>query len=649
MTTLKSSGHRASVGRRVTARISVGLIVALIAGVSGMRPSGAVGAVEENEGARVDTTVPSVDADGDTVLGSSPAVQVPPVGDSYIVAVEGSAALQDVASDLATEGVSITNTWDGALTGLTATLDDAAVEAIEARDDVVAVEPDQLIELAGTQAGAPWNLDRIDQRGLPLDSTYTYTEDGSGVSAYVIDSGIRSTHQDFAGGRVKPGAYWDFGDGLGITDCNGHGTHVTGTVGGTTWGVAKLVDIVPVKVFPCSGPTQMSIVVEGMNWVIGDHGAGTPAVVNLSLGGSASGVVDDAVNRLVADGITVVAAAGNDGANTCSFSPARAPAAITVAASDRFDDDASFSNHGICNDIFAPGVEITSASHASDTGTAVHDGTSMAAPHVTGVAALILQRNPSATPAQVWQTMSAQATRGAISECCGDPDLLLSNLVRPVSNSLRSVQPARLLETRPGQPTSDGLFQGIGRRGAGTVTALTVAGRGGVPADADAVMLNVTAVAPAGGGYVTVFPCGSPRPEASNLNFAPGDFVANAVLAKVGANGEVCIYTSAATDLVVDVNGYVPAGGSTHAVDPRRLLETRPGQATSDGQFEGIGRRGGRHGHGAHGGRPGRRTCRCRRGDAQRHRGRPRHRRLRHGVPVRLPPARSVQPQLRAG
>jgi subtilisin family serine protease len=445
MTTLKSSGRRTSVGRRVTARISVVLAVALIASVGGMRPSDAAEAVKEPDLSASPATkaqaTASVDADGNTVLGSSPAVRAQSVGDSYIVAVEDSAALQDVRTDLAAEGVPVTNTWDGALTGLTATLDDAARETIEARDDVVAVEPDRLIKLTGTQGGAPWNLDRLDQRGLPLDSTYTYIEDGSGVTAYVIDSGINSTHQEFAdaGGRVKYGAYWDFGDGWGITDCIGHGTHVAGTVGGTTWGVAKLVDIVPVKVFPCSGSTQMSIVVEAMNWVINDHGAGTPAVLNLSLGGSASTVVDDAVSRLVADGITVVAAAGNDGANTCSYSPARVPAAITVAASGQYDDPAWFSNYGRCNDIFAPGVEITSASYASDTGTEVMDGTSMAAPHVTGVAALILQRNPSATPAQVWQTISAEATRGAISECCGDPDVLLAHLQRTVPSAVRSL------------------------------------------------------------------------------------------------------------------------------------------------------------------------------------------------------------------
>jgi subtilisin family serine protease len=578
---------------RWATRVLAALTAASVA--FGLTAVGVVGAAAEsdsvvNQGSPAQATGPSGDADGNTVLGSSPAVQMQSAGDSYIVAVEDSAALLDVTSDLTAQGISVTNTWDGELTGLTATLDDAARDALEARDDIVAVEPDQPIELSGTQTGAPWNLDRLDQRILPLDSTYSYTETGLGVTAYVIDSGIRLTHQDFAG-RIGPGAYWDFGDGTGISDCNGHGTHVAGTVGGTTWGVAKQVTITPVKVFPCSGPTSMSIVLEGMNWVIGDHASGTPAVVNLSVGGAASTIIDDAANRLIADGITVVTAAGNDAAPTCSFSPARVPAAITVAASDINDGDAWFTNHGSCNDIFAPGVGIRSASHTDDTGSLLKDGTSMAAPHVTGDAALILQRTPQATPAQVWQTMSDRATRGAISECCGDPDLLLAVPAPPPSGGLlRSLVPARLLDTRPGNPTVDGTSQGLGRQPAGSTLQLTVEGRGGVPAGVEAVMLNVTVVSPATGGHLTVFPCGSPQPVASNLNFVAGQVVPNAVLAKIGTGGQVCLFTSAATDIVADVNGYVPAGGSPSSVVPARLLDTRPGNPTVDGAAQGLGR-----------------------------------------------------------
>jgi subtilisin family serine protease len=367
-----------------------------------------------------------VDTGGNTVLGSSPAasVQGRSVAEQYIVTVEDSADLGDVKSDLVAEGAAITNTWDGAVSGLTAKLDDAAVSALEQRPDVIAVEPDHLLHASGTQTGAPWNLDRIDQRTLPLNGTYSVAETGRGVTAYVIDSGIRPTHTEFVG-RVARGAYWDFGDGTGINDCNGHGTHVAGTVGGTTWGVAKEVTIVPVKVLQCTGSTTASILIEGINWVIADHQSGAPAVVNMSIGGRPSAAVDDAVNQLIADGITVVVAAGNDSAQTCSNSPARVPSAITVAASDQNDNEASFTNHGSCNDIFAPGVGIQSASYQSDVGSLILSGTSMAAPHVTGAAALVLQRAPSATPAQVWQAISDDASRGVLSVCCGDPNALL--------------------------------------------------------------------------------------------------------------------------------------------------------------------------------------------------------------------------------
>ena len=367
---------------------------------------------------------PTVDADGNAVLGSTTDVADGAVDDHYLVAVDGPAALSDVQADLAAEGVPITNTWTGDLSGLTAILDGPGAAALEAHDDVLAVEPDDPIEITATQTGAPWNLDRIDQRALPLDSTYSYTETGLGVTAYVIDTGLRRTHVEF-GGRGDRGAYWDFGDGTGTLDCNGHGTHVAGTIGGTTWGVAKAVTIVPVKAFSCTGTSMESIVVESINWIIDDHPAGTPAVVNMSLGGAASGVLDAAVNRLIADGITVVAAAGNDGEPTCSSSPGRVPAAITVAATDQLDRRATFSNVGPCNDLFAPGVGIRSASYTSDTGSLLKSGTSMAAPHVTGDAALILQRHPAATPAEVWQMIAADATRGAMSACCGDPDVLL--------------------------------------------------------------------------------------------------------------------------------------------------------------------------------------------------------------------------------
>jgi subtilisin family serine protease len=388
---------------------------------------------------------PWLDEDGNTVLGSSSLRHRDAVaGDAYVVQVANNSTLAAVTADLADAGVTITNTLNGDFVGLTADLDRAAAARLRHRPGVVRVERDQRIELSGTQSSPPWNLDRIDQRRRPLDGRYSSVATGGGVTAYIIDSGIRPTHADF-GGRVKRWAYWDFGDGTQGFDCNGHGTHVAGTIGGATWGVAKAVNIVPVKAFACSGSTYDSIILEAIYWVIADHPYGAPAVLNMSLGGPVSSIVDEAVNDLIRDGITVVVAAGNDAAPSCYKSPARVPAAITVAASTSRDDDAWFSNHGACNDLFAPGVDIRSASHLSNTGSTVMSGTSMAAPHVAGAAALYLQNHRSASPAQVWSAINADTTRGAISVCCGDPDKLLF-----VSSAPGALSAPRSLTARPG-------------------------------------------------------------------------------------------------------------------------------------------------------------------------------------------------------
>ena len=286
---------------------------------------------------------------GDTVLGSSVGLDSGSLTErdgsdqqywdqQYIVALEDASALVEVATGLDADGVTITNTWTGALTGLTARLDEAGARSLQELAGVVSVEPDAEMKLSGTQGGAPWSLDRIDQSALPLNGTYSYAESGAGVTAYVIDSGLRPTHAEFRG-RVPYGTFWDFGDGLGYTDCHGHGTHVAASLGGATWGVAKAVSIVPIRVSQCSGTLSTSIVVEGINWAIQNHPYGVPAVMNLSLGGATSFVLDDAVGRAMNDGITVVVAAGNDANDSCYRSPGHVPAVITVAASDQRDND----------------------------------------------------------------------------------------------------------------------------------------------------------------------------------------------------------------------------------------------------------------------------------------------------------------------
>lgn len=262
---------------------------------------------------------------------------------------------------------------------------------------------------SSTQGNATWGLDRIDQRSLPLNSTYGYSQTGAGVKVYVVDSGILGTHNDFTG-RVSDG-YSAFG-GLGSQDCNGHGTHVAGTIGGTVYGVAKEVSLVPVRVMDCFGYGSEEEVVAGIMWAISDHTTG-PAVMNLSLGsppGEVSQILNAAVKEAYDDGIVVVVASGNDSYDACYTSPASEPTAITVNSSTITDDDSFFSNFGSCTDIYAPGENIRSTYIDSDSSSATLSGTSMASPHVAGAAALVLAQSPGDNPAQVWNKISNSAS-----------------------------------------------------------------------------------------------------------------------------------------------------------------------------------------------------------------------------------------------
>lgn len=351
----------------------------------------------------------------------------------------------DAANALVAQyGGSVLYTYDTALYGFAATLSPESAAAIQADPAVALVEPDQIVQVSQdvpdvTQQGATWGLDRIDQRALPLDQRYNYTTQGLTVHVYVIDTGVRATHSEF-GGRVS-GGFTVINDGQGTGDCNGHGTHVAGTIGGATYGVAKRVTIHPVRVLNCAGSGAYSGVIAGLEWVAAHRIK--PAVANMSLGGTKSVAVNDAVKNAISKGVVFVVAAGNESSDACNVSPASVNEAITVGATTNTDSRSSFSNFGKCLDIFAPGTSILSTWQTSNSATKTLSGTSMASPHVAGTAALYLQANPLATPAQVANAFVNAATPNRVtSPGTGSPNRLLYTIgVQPGGTTLPPAPP----------------------------------------------------------------------------------------------------------------------------------------------------------------------------------------------------------------
>ncbi|SNT66059.1 Serine protease, subtilisin family [Asanoa hainanensis] len=432
------------------------------------------------------------------------------VAGSYIVVLKDNAvpvaAVDGQAKKLTgRSGGTAVHTFRTALRGFELKATAAQASKIAADPAVAYVEQNHKVKAYGTQTNPPsWGLDRIDQRDLPLNQSYTYPNTATNVHAYIIDTGIRTTHQDF-GGRATSG--FDAIDGGTADDCHGHGTHVAGTVGGNTYGVAKGVKLVAVRVLNCQGEGTDAQVIAGIDWVAAN--AVKPAVANMSLGGDASVALDDAVNGAIDTGLTFAIAAGNGDLlgrrqNACNYSPARVPNAITVGATGINDGAASFSNFGTCVDILGPGVAITSAWATSNTATNTINGTSMATPHVAGAAALVLSTNPGWTNQQVRDYLVTNSTPDKVINPGTDTPnrLLFVKEAPPASNFGVSATPTSGA-VLAGDPAT--VTVGTSNTGATQSVALTASG---LPAGATA-SFNPTTVTSGGSSTLTIATSGA--------------------------------------------------------------------------------------------------------------------------------------------
>ena len=367
---------------------------------------------------------------------------------TYIIVLKSANDIDGKEKQIAQMGGHTEKRFTHAINGLSVKIKHKDADQLRTEPNVLSVELDQPMFALDTQTPTPsWGLDRTDQRALPLSNSFTASAYGAGVDVYVVDTGVSTTHTDFSG-RLRSG-FSAINDGRGSNDCNGHGTHVAGTAAGTTYGVAKAASIIPVRVLDCAGSGSNTGVIAGLDWIIANHSAGVAAVANMSLGGGASLALDTAVQNAINDGVVMAVAAGNSNANACNYSPARAANAITVGATDRTDVRASYSNFGSCLDIFAPGTSITSAWINSSTAINTISGTSMASPHVAGVAAALLSANPTLSPADISSMLRSSATPNVVSSVgTGSPNYLL--YLDPAGGVI--VTPPPVVVTAPATP-----------------------------------------------------------------------------------------------------------------------------------------------------------------------------------------------------
>jgi subtilisin family serine protease len=476
-------------------------------------------------------------AEGEILGASNPTA----IKDSYIVVFNelSTQSVDTLTSDLSAKySAKVDYTYRHALKGFAGTLSERAARRLAAEPNVAYVQQNGEVKATDTQPNPPsWGLNRIDQRDLPLDTGYTYPNTASNVTAYIIDTGIRTTHQDFGGRAVWGTNTVDSNN----TDCNGHGTHVAGTVGGTSYGVAKGVRLVAVKVLNCAGSGSFAGVAAGIDWVTGNHTSG-PAVANMSLGAQGSdATTENAVRNSIADGVTYAIASGNSNADACNFTPARVAEAVTVNASDINDARASFSNWGTCTDIYAPGVNITSAWMTNDTATNTISGTSMASPHVAGGAALLLGTTPTLTPAQVQAALISNSTANKITNPgTGSPNRLLyvnvgggepgGPSITPPGNQTGSVGTATSLQLKATAGTPPYTWSATGLPPGLSIAASTGL-ISGTPTTAGSYTVTATATDSAGKTGTTTFTwtinppggsCSSPGEKLVNPGFESG-------------------------------------------------------------------------------------------------------------------------------